>query len=218
MVSTWCGEPNFIPFSSTVLKGGSAGSAARVRSAWCTVAVFPVPGVPERYSEVPSPPSIIAARRTEVTCAFTREFGPRPFGAHAGKPVARAPLHAPSRGTACARARHSGSISSLLLQNGRASGAGDAQRRHRARPGSTAPACVRLQPNCWHRRAAETRLFQGGTARDKRRCSPLRRCPTARSAASEAEHEAHKKDTEPHTSCTCAGCCSQCWYSSQFNT
>ena len=47
-VRAWYGEESFMPFISMVRKAGSAFSAASWRSAWCTVAVLPVPGVPDR--------------------------------------------------------------------------------------------------------------------------------------------------------------------------
>ena len=47
-VRAWYGEESFMPFISMVRKAGSSFSAASWRSAWCTVAVLPVPGVPDR--------------------------------------------------------------------------------------------------------------------------------------------------------------------------
>ena len=50
MVYTSYGEANFIPLTKTVRKelGGSDRSCASARSDSCTVAVLPVPGVPDR--------------------------------------------------------------------------------------------------------------------------------------------------------------------------
>ena len=47
----------------------SVRSAVSSRSAWCTVAVLPVPGVPEMYREPPSAPSSTAARSVAITSA-----------------------------------------------------------------------------------------------------------------------------------------------------